>query len=161
MEKSSQHSFNPTHKSSRGKNKTSHKMEHPVSVDSDTSLHSISDHDLSDGGKNLPEKKLVFFDQNLTFEEEPVAILDRHIRKLRSKEIASVKVRWIHRTIEEATWDAKLDIQSRYPQFFVSLGTLFHFRFIEGDFDAYVERIEKPYVWGGEPMLLMASHLLK
>ncbi|KAJ8551447.1 hypothetical protein K7X08_021462 [Anisodus acutangulus] len=33
--------------------------------------------------------------------------------------------------------------------------------FIEGDFDAYVERIEKPYVWGGEPELLMASHVLK
>ncbi|CAI9091257.1 OLC1v1026230C1 [Oldenlandia corymbosa var. corymbosa] len=32
--------------------------------------------------------------------------------------------------------------------------------FIEGDFDAYVERIEKPYVWGGEPELLMASHVL-
>ncbi|KAM3360238.1 hypothetical protein P3S68_019950 [Capsicum galapagoense] len=33
--------------------------------------------------------------------------------------------------------------------------------FIEGDFDAYVERIEKPYVWGGEPELLMAAHVLK
>ncbi|KAI5648480.1 hypothetical protein M9H77_34485 [Catharanthus roseus] len=33
--------------------------------------------------------------------------------------------------------------------------------FIEGDFDAYVQRIEKPYVWGGEPELLMASHVLK
>ncbi|XP_028094088.1 uncharacterized protein LOC114294161 isoform X4 [Camellia sinensis] len=33
--------------------------------------------------------------------------------------------------------------------------------FIEGDFDAYVERIRQPYVWGGEPELLMASHVLK
>ncbi|XP_024991899.1 uncharacterized protein LOC112525838 isoform X1 [Cynara cardunculus var. scolymus] len=33
--------------------------------------------------------------------------------------------------------------------------------FIEGDFDTYVKRIQKPYVWGGEPELLMASHLLK
>lgn len=33
--------------------------------------------------------------------------------------------------------------------------------FIEGDFDAYVERIQRPYVWGGEPELLMASHVLK
>ncbi|CAL5422418.1 unnamed protein product [Camellia sinensis] len=32
--------------------------------------------------------------------------------------------------------------------------------FIEGDFDAYVERIRKPYVWGGELELLMASYLL-
>ena len=34
-------------------------------------------------------------------------------------------------------------------------------RFIEGDFDAYVKRIQQPYVWGGEPELLMASHVLK
>ncbi|CAL5322004.1 unnamed protein product [Camellia sinensis] len=31
--------------------------------------------------------------------------------------------------------------------------------FIEGDFDAYVERIRQCYVWGGEPELLMASHV--
>ncbi|KAK8671524.1 hypothetical protein V6N13_038118 [Hibiscus sabdariffa] len=33
--------------------------------------------------------------------------------------------------------------------------------FIEGDFDAYVKEIQQPYVWGGEPELLMASHVLK
>ena len=33
---------------------------------------------------------------NLTFEEEPIAILNRHVRKLRTKEIASVKVQWKH-----------------------------------------------------------------
>ncbi|XP_055806965.1 uncharacterized protein LOC129875737 [Solanum dulcamara] len=34
----------------------------------------------------------VQFDESLAFEEEPVAILDRQVRKLRSKEILSVKV---------------------------------------------------------------------
>nr|GEV83691.1 hypothetical protein [Tanacetum cinerariifolium] len=33
--------------------------------------------------------------------------------------------------------------------------------FIEGDFDVYVKRIEKPYVWGKEPELLIAYHILK
>ncbi|KAK4769535.1 hypothetical protein SAY86_027685 [Trapa natans] len=33
--------------------------------------------------------------------------------------------------------------------------------FIEGDFDTYIERIQQPFVWGGEPELLMASHVLK
>ncbi|XVF23391.1 hypothetical protein REPUB_Repub13aG0034000 [Reevesia pubescens] len=33
--------------------------------------------------------------------------------------------------------------------------------YIEGDFDAYVKEIRQPYVWGGEPELLMASHVLK
>ena len=35
---------------------------------------------------------LVLLDENLTYEEEPVAILDREVRKLRSREIASIKV---------------------------------------------------------------------
>ena len=34
----------------------------------------------------------VLLDENLSYEEEPVAILDREVRKLRSREIASVKV---------------------------------------------------------------------
>uniref|UniRef100_A0A9I9E6G1 OTU domain-containing protein n=1 Tax=Cucumis melo TaxID=3656 RepID=A0A9I9E6G1_CUCME len=34
-------------------------------------------------------------------------------------------------------------------------------RYIEGDFDAYVKQIQQPFVWGGEPELLMASHILK
>lgn len=33
--------------------------------------------------------------------------------------------------------------------------------FIDGDFDTYVKRIQQPFVWGGEPELLMASHVLK
>lgn len=33
--------------------------------------------------------------------------------------------------------------------------------FIEEDFDSYVKRMREPYVWGGEPELLMASHVLK
>jgi hypothetical protein len=34
-------------------------------------------------------------------------------------------------------------------------------RFIEGNFDTYVSQMRKPHVWGGEPELLMASHVLK
>ncbi|KAK9128600.1 hypothetical protein Syun_017397 [Stephania yunnanensis] len=33
--------------------------------------------------------------------------------------------------------------------------------FVEGDFDEYVSQIRKPHVWGGEPELFMASHVLK
>ncbi|WVZ65371.1 hypothetical protein U9M48_014747 [Paspalum notatum var. saurae] len=32
---------------------------------------------------------------------------------------------------------------------------------IMGDFDTYVSQIRKPHVWGGEPELLMASHVLR
>eukprot|EP00250_Pteridium_aquilinum_P019713 c24547_g1_i1 orf=1007-2269(-) len=33
--------------------------------------------------------------------------------------------------------------------------------FIEEDFDTYVKRMREPYIWGGEPELLMSSHVLK
>ncbi|KAG6580824.1 OVARIAN TUMOR DOMAIN-containing deubiquitinating enzyme 4, partial [Cucurbita argyrosperma subsp. sororia] len=33
--------------------------------------------------------------------------------------------------------------------------------FVEGDFDTYVSNMRKPHVWGGEPELFMASHVLQ
>ncbi|XP_049391497.1 uncharacterized protein LOC125855885 [Solanum stenotomum] len=38
--------------------------------------------------------RFVLVDENLSYEEEPVAIIDREVHKLRSKEIAVVKVQW-------------------------------------------------------------------
>ena len=64
----------------------------------------------------------VLLDQNLTFEEEPITILHRQIRKLRSKEIASVKVQWKHRPVEKATWETESDMRSKYPHLFEHSG---------------------------------------
>ncbi|XP_022891393.1 OTU domain-containing protein At3g57810-like isoform X2 [Olea europaea var. sylvestris] len=33
--------------------------------------------------------------------------------------------------------------------------------FVEGDFDTYVRHMRQPQVWGGEPELLMSSHVLQ
>ncbi|XP_060211861.1 uncharacterized protein LOC132639435 [Lycium barbarum] len=44
----------------------------------------------------------VLLDENMSYEEEPIVILDRQNRKLRSKEIASIKEQWKHHPIEEA-----------------------------------------------------------
>ena len=59
-----------------------------------------------------------FFYENLSYEEEPFAILDREIRKLRSREIASIKVQWKNRPVEESTWEKEADMQERYPHLF-------------------------------------------
>ncbi|XP_017609182.1 uncharacterized protein LOC108455081 [Gossypium arboreum] len=42
---------------------------------------------------------------DLTFEEEPVQILDRDIKVLRKKSILLVKVLWWNHGTEEATWE--------------------------------------------------------
>ncbi|KAG4163068.1 hypothetical protein ERO13_D01G148700v2 [Gossypium hirsutum] len=33
--------------------------------------------------------------------------------------------------------------------------------FLEGDFDNYVVQMRQPHIWGGEPELLMCSHVLQ
>ncbi|XP_070008431.1 uncharacterized protein [Nicotiana sylvestris] len=44
---------------------------------------------------------MVQLDEDLTYEEELVAILDRQVRKLRSRSFPSVKVHWRNQLIEE------------------------------------------------------------
>ena len=68
----------------------------------------------------------VLLDENLSYEEEPVVILDRDIHKLRSREIASIKVQWKNRPVEEATWEKEVDMRERYPHLFTDSGTPFH-----------------------------------
>ncbi|WMV29495.1 hypothetical protein MTR67_022880 [Solanum verrucosum] len=55
---------------------------------------------------------------SLSYEDIPVQILDRHVRKLRTKEVASVKVLTRNMFIEEATWEAEEDTKKRYPHLF-------------------------------------------
>ncbi|XP_070017007.1 uncharacterized protein [Nicotiana sylvestris] len=45
----------------------------------------------------------VHLERDLTYDVEPVAILEHLVRKLRSKDIASVKVQWRDSPVEEAT----------------------------------------------------------
>ena len=67
----------------------------------------------------------VLLDENLTYEEEPVAILDREIRKLRSREIVSIKVQWKNRPVEESTWEKEADMHEIYPHLFTNSGSPF------------------------------------
>ncbi|WMV33357.1 hypothetical protein MTR67_026742 [Solanum verrucosum] len=43
---------------------------------------------------------------SLSYEEIPVQILDRQVRKSMTKEVASVKVLWRNQFVEKATWEA-------------------------------------------------------
>ncbi|XP_070036762.1 uncharacterized protein [Nicotiana tomentosiformis] len=61
---------------------------------------------------------LVQLDKYFTYNKEPVAILDRQVRKLRSKDIASVKVQWRGLPVEEASWEIEHDMRNRYPHLF-------------------------------------------
>ncbi|XP_069149517.1 uncharacterized protein [Solanum lycopersicum] len=66
----------------------------------------------------------VLLDKNLSYEEKPIVILDREVCKLRSKEIASIKVQWKNRPVEESTWESEVDMHERYTHLFTDSGTL-------------------------------------
>ncbi|XP_017622010.1 uncharacterized protein LOC108466164 [Gossypium arboreum] len=55
---------------------------------------------------------------NLTFEEEPIQILDRDIKVLRRKSIPIVKVMWQNHSTEEATWEPEELVHQQYPHLF-------------------------------------------
>ncbi|XP_075081711.1 uncharacterized protein LOC142166406 [Nicotiana tabacum] len=55
----------------------------------------------------------VHLDNDLTYDEEPLAILDRQVQKLRSKDISSIKVQWRVQLVEEATWETEHDMRSK------------------------------------------------
>ena len=56
--------------------------------------------------------------ENLTYEEEPVQILDRREQVLRNKTIPLVKVLWRSHTVEEATWEHEEQMKKHYPHLF-------------------------------------------
>ena len=57
-------------------------------------------------------------DFQMSYVEEPIAVVDRQVRKLCSKEIPSVKVIWNHHGENEATWELEEDMRRSYPQLF-------------------------------------------
>ncbi|WMV41851.1 hypothetical protein MTR67_035236 [Solanum verrucosum] len=75
---------------------------------------------------------------SLSYEEIHVQIPDRQVHKLRTKEVASVKVIWRKQFVEKATWEVEEDMNKRYhislsPQKFqikVLILFLVHFKLI-------------------------------
>ncbi|WMV45490.1 hypothetical protein MTR67_038875 [Solanum verrucosum] len=62
--------------------------------------------------------------ENLSYEEIPIEILDRKVKKLRNKEVASKKVLWRNHLVEGSTWESEADMMSRYSHLFPSTPTL-------------------------------------
>ncbi|KAA3470459.1 Retrovirus-related Pol polyprotein from transposon 17.6 [Gossypium australe] len=55
---------------------------------------------------------------DLSFEEEPVQILDLDVKVLRRKSVPLVKVLWHNHGSEEATWEPEKAMQQQYPHLF-------------------------------------------
>ena len=64
----------------------------------------------------LPEPLQI--QEDLTYVEQPVEILDRKDQVLRTKTISMVKVLWRSHTVEEATWESEEEMKKEYPYLF-------------------------------------------
>ena len=56
--------------------------------------------------------------EDLTYEEQPVQLLDRKNKTLGSKEIPLVNVLWWNHIVEEVTWEREDEMRTKYPHLF-------------------------------------------
>ena len=73
----------------------------------------------SDESHILPVQEIQV-QEDLSYDEEPKAILDREVKQLRNKQVPLVKVLWQHHGREEATWEPEVTMRVQYPQLFDS-----------------------------------------
>ena len=73
----------------------------------------------SDESHILPVQEIQV-QEDLSYDEEPKAILDREVKKLRNKQVPLVKVLWQHHGREETTWEPEVTMRAQYPQLFDS-----------------------------------------
>ena len=59
-------------------------------------------------------------DENLSYYEVPVEILERKVKRLRNKEISTVLVLWRNHLVEGAMCEAEAYMRSCYPHLFSS-----------------------------------------
>ena len=59
--------------------------------------------------------------EDLTYEEHPVRILEMSQRVTRSKVIKMCKVQWSHHSEDEATWEREDELLANFPQLFPDL----------------------------------------
>ena len=58
--------------------------------------------------------------EDLTYEEEPVAIVNFQVLQLSSKIIPLVKALWRNKNVEEHTWETETEMRASRPYFFLN-----------------------------------------
>ncbi|CAN6707754.1 unnamed protein product [Malus baccata var. baccata] len=74
-------------------------------------------HYVSDPSHVIPPQPLEI-NPDLTYDDEPVTILDWKDKVLRNKTVSLVKVLWRNHSVEEATWEIEDRMREMYPMLF-------------------------------------------
>ncbi|XP_016740309.1 uncharacterized protein [Gossypium hirsutum] len=74
-------------------------------------IHDVLDHlDLS----HIVPIEEINVEPNLTFDEEPIKILDYEVKVFRNKRVSLVKVLWCNHKVEKATWETEEAMRHQY-----------------------------------------------
>ena len=71
-------------------------------------------------------------DESLTYEEQPVRILDKKVRSTRRRDITMVKVLRSNHRSQEATWETEDSMREQYPHLFSRVSKLRGRNFVKG-----------------------------
>jgi hypothetical protein len=70
----------------------------------------------------VPEEQIPIADldakEDLSYQEDPLKILETSKRVTRNKKIKMCKVQWSHHTKEEATWEREEELKTEFPSIF-------------------------------------------
>ena len=64
------------------------------------------------------QPQMVELNEDLSYEEYLVAIVDRQVRQLRTKDIPMVKVLWSNHSVKDCTWKTEAEMRKTYPYLF-------------------------------------------
>ncbi|KAM1370094.1 hypothetical protein TB2_040471 [Malus domestica] len=78
---------------------------------------SMLQHYVSDPSHVIPPQPLEI-NSDLTYDEEPVTLLDWKDKELRNKTVRLVKLLWRNHSVEEATWETEDQMREMYPRLF-------------------------------------------
>ena len=67
---------------------------------------------------HILEAPPIELEEDLSFEVQPVVIVDQELKQLRSKVVPMVKVLWKSTLIEELTWEPEAFMKNHYPYLF-------------------------------------------
>ena len=82
-------------------------------------------HKYISGPSHVLEAPEIELRDDLSYEEQPMQILDREENELRNRTISLVKVIWRNHLVEEATWEREDQMRNQYPHLFHDTGTNF------------------------------------
>ncbi|KAK9103944.1 hypothetical protein Sjap_009532 [Stephania japonica] len=71
-----------------------------------------------EGKRPIVDLSQIDLREDITYDEQPIQIMDRKVKVLRNKEIPSVLVKWQHHGDEELTWELESYMRKHFPYLF-------------------------------------------